>query len=87
MTGAELGYYAGEALLLTLWLSLPTLAAAAAVGLLVALLQALTQLQEQTLGFVLKLAAVVAALTFSAGWAGQSLQAFTLRLFELIARV
>jgi type III secretion protein S len=47
-----------KALLLTLWLSLPTILVASVIGVLFSLVQALTQIQEQTLSFAVKLIAV-----------------------------
>ena len=53
---------AGEALYLILLLSLPPLLASLVVGLVISLLQALTQVQEQTLTFVPKLVAIFIAM-------------------------
>ncbi len=58
MNVAELIYYLKEALYLIFWLSLPPLAVASVVGTLFSLFQALTQIQEQTLSFAIKLLAV-----------------------------
>ena len=49
-----------RALYLTMLLSLPAIMVAAIVGTLFSLLQALTQIQEQTLSFAVKLIAVPA---------------------------
>ena len=57
-----------EGLLLAVILSLPPLLASVVVGLLMGLLQAMTQLQEQTLSFVPKLIAVFAALLLAGPW-------------------
>ena len=51
-----------QAMLLVLWLSLPPIVVASVVGILFSLIQALTQIQEQTLSFGVKLIAV--GLTF-----------------------
>lgn len=51
-----------NALVMTLKLSLPLLGVGLAVGLLVSLFQALTQIQEQTLSFIPKMLAVVGTL-------------------------
>ncbi len=59
---------AREAIIITLIMSAPALIAGMAVGLLVALLQAVTQIQEQTLSFVPKLVAVLVVLTISMPW-------------------
>ncbi|MCD9459075.1 type III secretion system export apparatus subunit SctS [Marinibactrum halimedae] len=59
---------AQEAMVLVLLLSLPPIVAASLVGTLVSLIQALTQIQEQTLGFVLKLVAVIISLIATGHW-------------------
>jgi len=59
---------AREAIMITLIMSAPALIAGMAVGVLVGLLQAVTQIQEQTLSFVPKLVAVLVVLTISMPW-------------------
>ena len=61
---------AREALLLTLIVAAPPLAAALAVGLCAAVLQAATQVHEASAGVVLRLAAVLAALATAGPWMG-----------------
>jgi type III secretion protein S len=70
-----------EALWLVLALSAPPIIAATVVGLLVAFVQSVTQLQEQTLSFTLKLIAVSLALLLSASLIGASLSNFADQLF------
>ena len=74
--------YAVKAMILVLWLSLPTLLVATVVGLLVSLFQALTQIQEQTLSFGLKLIAVVITLVLTARWVGAELLRWSILLFD-----
>ena len=57
------------------------------VGLLVSLLQALTQIQEQTLSFACKLIAVTVTLLLSMNWVGAELYNYTLLIFEQLASV
>jgi flagellar biosynthetic protein FliQ len=57
-----------EALLLASKLALPALAAAVVVGLVIAILQAATQVHEQTISFVPRLLAVVATLFVLLPW-------------------
>ncbi len=57
-----------EALLLALLVSGPPLAAALLTGLATGLLQALTQIQDQSLGTVPRLAAVLLALLAAGPW-------------------
>ncbi|MEO1018048.1 MAG: type III secretion system export apparatus subunit SctS [Pseudomonadota bacterium] len=73
------------ALLLTLYLSLPPIAVAAIVGVLIGFIQALTQIQEQTLSFGLKLGAVTVTIFVIAPWLGAELYAFCLQAFEQFA--
>jgi flagellar biosynthesis protein FliQ len=54
------------------------------VGLAVALVQALTQVQEQTLSFVPKLAAVALALAVTGGLVGAEVLRFTQALWAAI---
>jgi type III secretion protein S len=69
-----------EALWLVLALSAPPIIAASVVGLVVAFLQAATQLQEQTLTFTLKFLAVVLTLFVTASMIGANLYHFADRL-------
>ncbi|ELR67222.1 Type III secretion inner membrane protein [Photobacterium marinum] len=82
MGQAELIAMTAQAIQLVLLLSLPPIVAAAMVGTLVALLQALTQVQEQTLSFVIKLIAVIMVLFFTAHWLGSQLYQYSLQLFD-----
>ena len=54
------------------------------VGILIAIFQAVTQIHEQTLSFVLKLLVVVLVLTIGGGWMLDTLQQYALELFELM---
>jgi flagellar biosynthetic protein FliQ len=69
-----------HALMLTLTVAAPLLLTALVVGVLVGLLQALTQLQEQTLTFLPKLVAIAFVFVFTLPWAIQ-------RLVEYLAGV
>ncbi|MDR3316703.1 MAG: type III secretion system export apparatus subunit SctS [Puniceicoccales bacterium] len=71
-----------RAMMLMLILSLPSILVATAVGLMVSLLQALTQIQEQTLGFTMKLISVVIVLLMTARWMGSEVISFTQYLFS-----
>jgi flagellar biosynthesis protein FliQ len=57
--------------------SAPAVMAAMAIGTLIALLQALTQIQEVTLTFVPKIIAVMLALSLSSVFMGSALMKFT----------
>ena len=62
----------------------PILLTAVAVGVLMGLLQSVTQIQEQTLAFVPKFAAVGAVIALAGGWMLRKMTDFTL---ELMARI
>ena len=69
-----------EALWLVLVLSAPPVLAAAAVGLLVAIVQAATQIQEQTLQYALKFFAIVLTIFLTASLLGGGLYRFADRV-------
>ena len=64
--------------------SAPAVIAAMAVGIIIALLQALTQIQEATLTFVPKIMAIFLALAVSAHFMGAHLHTFALAAFQRI---
>lgn len=79
--------YLSKSLYLVLWLSLPTILVASIVGTLFSLFQALTQIQEQTLSFGIKLIAVGITLALTARWMGGELYNFTIAVFEVFPRL
>ncbi len=62
----------------------PVLGTALIVGLIVALLQAVTSIQEQTLTFVPKLFAILGILALLGSWMFASLRGFSINIFEMI---
>ena len=87
MTTAEFTALLAQMLYLTLLLSMPVILVAAGVGLVMALLQALTQIQEQTLPVAVKLLAVGLTLFLAAGWAGREVYAYTSSIFDAVQKV
>ncbi len=75
-------YQTTAILVLVLKLSLPPILVATVVGVLTSLLQALTQVQDQTLGFAIKLIAVTATIAFLGSAGGAILYGYTLNLFD-----
>ena len=65
----------------------PLLAIGGGVGLLVALVQAATQLNEPALTFVPKLAALGIALVFLGPWLTEQLVMYNVELYKLISEV
>ncbi len=79
--------YTLKAMILVLMLSLPPIIVAAVTGILVAMFQAVTQIQEQTLAFAVKLVAVIITIIITAGWSGGEILNFTMILFDTFAVV
>lgn len=73
-----------ETILLVISVSLPIVIAAAGIGVLVSLVQALTQVQEQTLPFAFKLMAVFVATFAIYETAVVDFNRFTARIFDTI---
>lgn len=65
----------------------PFLVVAIVVGLIISILQATTQIQEQTLTFVPKLLAVAAIGLMLGSWMLHTIVSFTERIFDLIIKV
>ena len=71
-------------ILQVLMLAAPLLLSALVVGLVVAILQATTSIQEQTLTFVPKVFAILLVLAFLGSWMFSSLRDYTIELFRQI---
>lgn len=71
-----------EALLMLLMVSAPVLGVSLAVGLLVSLFQAVTQIHEATLAFVPKLLAVVCVFAIAGPWMLTMLIEYIRRMLE-----
>jgi len=70
-----------ETLTLMLFLSAPILVVALAVGLVISVIQAATQLQEQTLSFVPKILGMGAVAIITAPWMFMKIMDFSARMF------
>ncbi len=79
--------FAYQALMLVLMLSLPAVLAAAGVGLLVSVLQAATQINDQAIGQAAKLIVVILVIVATARWTSGQLYHFTDHLFTTIGMV
>lgn len=78
---------ARELMWLVLILSLPVILVAAVVGMLVSLFQALTQIQDQTVPFLIKLVAASLTLAISYHWMGNILMRYADHCLSLIGRM
>ena len=74
-----------DAVSVALRLASPMLLLSMLVGVVVAIFQAVTQIHEQTISFVLKLIVVVSVLLIAGGWMMDTLQDYTREIFSLIA--
>lgn len=78
----QLTYIVQEALYLTLLVSGPPVLLSLIVGLIIAVFQATTQIQEQTLTFAPKVIVIFGVLALMGPWIGSALLRFTFRLFD-----
>ena len=76
-----------EALTLVLLLSLPPVVVASLVGILVSLIQAVTQIQDQTLAFAVKLVSVILTILVTVKWVGGELFNYALKIFNTFPAV
>lgn len=75
-----------QALILILILSGPPIIISTVLGLMVAIFQAATQIQEQTLSFTVKLFAVVFTIIFLGGWLGSMVLQYTNTILTAISK-
>jgi flagellar biosynthesis protein FliQ len=75
---------ARQALWITMIVSAPLLGVALAVGLFIGIIQAATSINEMTLSFIPKLAAMGLALLIFGGWQLVTLVDFTRSIFQRI---
>lgn len=76
-----------DAITTALTVAAPLLLAAVIVGLLVSILQATTQISEQTLTFLPKLITMAVIGLFLGSWMLHKIIAFTERIFEIISNI
>ncbi|MGE4802467.1 type III secretion system export apparatus subunit SctS [Yersinia hibernica] len=79
----EIIYASNKAMLLIVVLSAIPVMVATAVGLLVGLVQTVTQLQEQTLPFGIKLLAVFGSLFMISGWLSDKIMNFATEVLTI----
>lgn len=87
MTPEAIATLANEALILTLLVSAPLVGAAALIGILFGFVQALTQLQDQTTTFAIKLVVVLGLLLILLPWMGVLIAGYGERLMTMIVEV
>ena len=83
MTNMEMAVDLGrQALMIAFLISAPVLLTGLVVGIIISILQAATQVQEQTLSFVPKILAMTAALFIFMPWMLRTLVEFTRTLIQ-----
>lgn len=87
MTDDALISLAREALYLMILISLPPIGASLVVGFLMSVFQATTQIQENTLSVVPKLAAAVLSLVLAGPWIANQLARFAKQILLLLPMV
>ncbi|CCB66678.1 type III secretion system export apparatus subunit SctS [Hyphomicrobium sp. MC1] len=87
MNSAEIASLTTNALTLVLVLSMPPIVVATVVGVVLSLIQAITQIQEQTLSFAVKLIVVSVVILGTASWLGGELYRYTERVFDSIGQI
>jgi len=86
MTGAETIDFARESIWVMLMLAAPGMLTALVVGVIIGLLQALTQIQEMTLVFVPKIIAIFLVLLIALPFAGEAMATYMDGVAARIAR-
>lgn len=87
MVNANILNLTSEALMLILILSMPPIIAAAGIGLFISLMQALTQIQEQTLPFAFKLVCVIISIFLTSRWIGIQIFNFATAVMNQIPEI
>ena len=84
MTNGEVGDLMYEVFVMVIQLAGPLLVISMMVGILISIIQAATQIHEQTITFVPKLLVIGVILVFTGNSMLESLQDFTVKIFQLI---
>ena len=65
----------------------PMLVLSMLAGVLIAIFQAVTQIHEQTIGFILKVVIIVGVLLVAGGWMLTTLQEYAREVFDLMTQI
>lgn len=79
--------FAMKAVLVTLEIATPFLLASLVLGSIISLIQAATQIQEVTLTFIPKFAAMIAIIIILGGWMLEQMVTFTTEIFQSIPSI
>lgn len=84
MTDSDIVHIGLQAMILSAKLALPVLLVTLAIGFVISLFQAVTQVQEVTLSFVPKLLGVAVVLLVAGHWMLQESVSFTRAMFAML---
>ena len=84
MTGAEVLDIAGDGIWTLIIVSAPMMLVGLVVGVIIALFQALTQIQEQTLVFVPKIIAIFVTMLLTLPFLGATMGSYLNRVVDMI---
>ncbi|MEO5806865.1 flagellar biosynthesis protein FliQ [Devosia sp.] len=84
MNGAQVLDIATDSIWVLLIVSMPMMLVGLVVGVIVALFQALTQIQEQTLIFVPKILAIFVTMLITLPFLGATMSAYMSRIVDMI---
>ncbi|GIL36739.1 flagellar biosynthesis protein FliQ [Phycicoccus sp. MAQZ13P-2] len=87
MTDADIVHIGVQAMIVSAKLAMPVLLTALAIGFVISLFQAVTQVQEVTLSFVPKLLGVALVLVVAGHWMLQEAVSFTRAMFDLLPQL
>lgn len=76
-----------DAIILALMLSLPPLILGLVVGVVIAIFQTVTQINEQTLVIVPKMVAIISGLLLFGSWMLNQMVSYTVRVFNMISNI
>ena len=76
-----------DGLLLVFWVTLPVVAVATVSALLVSVVQAVTQIQDQSIGQSIRLIAVMLTIVFSSAWLARDVLQFAERAMQMVAQL
>ncbi len=84
MTNSEVMSVMQSALVVGVKLAAPILLLSMFLGILISIIQAATQIHEQTITFVPKLIVIIVLCLFSGSWMLETLQDYTYELFQMM---
>jgi flagellar biosynthetic protein FliQ len=84
MTGAEVLDIASDGIWTMIWVAAPMMIAGLVVGVVIALIQALTQIQEMTLVFVPKILAIFITMLLTLPFMGALMAGYMTRIADMI---